>query len=321
MSSIIENSNINNDIDIDDNENNNIINENDTNSNSQYYHRCGRMLPINNISNLNDLQQLCHMICNNILQHPNDIKYQQLKLSNKLIQTRLLTRKGGIEFLHAIGFEIQTHDFQKVLVLKNNENNYIDNIRNGLIWLDETIHTCVKMAQSHHKQNDSDKSCAECIIQVKISKGLNVTGGFMANDKLDSVLQFVKCFFKIEKNNNVCLRLPHMNKAYDDDCMIKTLEELELYPRSILIASTLSDEQVAEKMIQVKQNANEDIKRNIANAEQIRREKIKKNENDSNHKKNLLLAFNDDRKDYKERRHILSKTLTEENESNEKSGV
>jgi hypothetical protein len=261
-----------------------------------YYKRCGRMLPVNSFTDLYDLHQLCHTICNNILQHPHDMKYQQLKLSNKSIQTRLLTRHGGLDFLHAIGFEIQTHDFQKVLVLRNNEN-----IQYGLMWLDETVNTCIDMAQCNRSQSsNSDKPCAECILQILISNTLTVIGGFMYEDNLESVVDFVKCFFKKE-DPLVCLRLPNRSKAYEKECMMKTLEELELCPRSVLIASTLTDEQLADRMQQVKQKGDEDIKTNIANAVHMRQQQLKKKEKDDEYKQNLLLEFQDDRKNFKER--------------------
>lgn len=261
-----------------------------------FYLRSGCMLSVNTMADLNDLHQLCHTICDNILNNPHDAKYQQIKLSNKSIQTRLLTKNGGLDFLYAIGFEVQIHDFQKVLVLNTKNDDYFENIQYGLIWLDETINTCINMA---HK-DQHDKPCAEYIIQIQC-KGLTVTGGFLSKDKLENVVDFVKCFYEISKTPIIYLRSPHRSKAYEEECMIKSLEELELGPRSILIASSLTDEQVSIRMNKVKQEVNGDTKTNIANAEQVRLQKLRKNEKDNEHKNNLLMQFQEDRNDFKER--------------------
>ena len=265
-----------------------------------YYHRCGRMLPTNTLKDLQDLQVLCHTICSNIISNPNEIKYQQLKISNKLLQTRLMPRKGGIEFLLAIGFETRTIDFQKVLVLRSDESDCIVNIKDGLAWLDETINTCITMSQSH-QNHQSDRPCAGCVIQIRLSTGVSVTGGFAPNDTLHSVLEFVRCFYMMDKVDNICLRLPHVTKAFDTNNISKTLQDLDLCPRSILIASTLTDSQLVEQMKEIKQKTNDQVQKNVVNADILKREKLKKVENDKNHKQQLLQLFNDDRNDFKER--------------------
>ena len=300
MSSMLQYSDDNN-VDVN---NNDDVNENvdiSVKDRSQiYYHRCGRMLPTNSLNDLKDLQGLCHTICSNIITNPHEIKYQQLKISNKLLQTRLMPRKGGIEFLLAIGFEIRTIDFQKVLVLRSDESDYIANINDGLAWLDETINTCIAMSQSH-QSHQSDRPCAGCVIQIRLSTGVSVTGGFEPNDTLKSVLEFVQCFYMMDKVGSICLRLPHVTKAFDSDSIDKTLQALDLCPRSILIASTLTDSQLVLQMKEVKQRTNDQVQRNVVNADILKREKLKKVEKDKNHKQQLLQLFNDDRNDFKER--------------------
>lgn len=267
----------------------------------RYYHRCGRMLCTNSVTSLIDLQELCHTICNNIIQNPKEVKYQHLKLSNKLLQTRLIPRKGGLEFLLALNFEYQTHDFQKFLVLRGNETEDIDNIKSGLKWLDETTSTCIEMSKSHINQSDQNRPCAQCIIQIRISKGLTITGGFSTEDKLESVLEFVRCYYMSDKIDAISLSLPHATKSFDIENMEKTLKDLDLSPRSILIASTLSDVQRVEQMQEVKQKTNNEIKKNVVNADVLKREKMKKVEQDKEQKKHIIASFTEDRKDIKDR--------------------
>jgi hypothetical protein len=54
-------------------------------------------------------------------------------------------------------------------------------------------------------------------------------------------------------------------------------------------------------MKEVKQRTNDQVQRNVVNADILKREKLKKVEKDKNHKQQLLQLFNDDRNDFKER--------------------
>jgi hypothetical protein len=156
------------------------------------------------------------------------------------------------------------------------------------------------MSQSH--QNPQfDRPCAGCVIQIRLSTGVSVTGGFSPDDTLHRVLEFVQCFYMMDKVGSICLRLPHVTKAFDSDSIDKTLQVLDLCPRSILIASTLTDSQLVDQMKEVKQRTNDQVQKNVANTDVLKKEKLKKVEKDKNHKQQLLQLFNDDRADYKER--------------------
>jgi hypothetical protein len=131
---------------------------------------------------------------------------------------------------------------------------------------------------------------------------LSVTGGFSSDDTLQSVLEFVKCYYAVDRTETICLRLPHLTKAFGNEEMLRNLKELDLVPRSILIASTLTDGQLVEQMKEVKYKTSEEVRKNVVNADIIKREKMKKVEMDKDQKKKMLQAFNDDRDDFKERR-------------------
>ena len=77
-------------------------------------------------------------------------------------------------------------------------------------------------------------------------------GGFMRNDTLVDVLTFVQCFYNREKAAGIVLHLP--NSASEDlnnDYLTYTLEELNLYPRALLISSSLDSNDRRVKLNEV----------------------------------------------------------------------
>lgn len=74
----------------------------------------------------------------------------------------------------------------------------------------------------------------------------------MRNDTLLDVLSFVKCFYNGEKAPDIVLHLP--NSASEDltcNRLTATLEELNLYPRALLISSSLDSNDRREKLHEV----------------------------------------------------------------------
>lgn len=52
----------------------------------------------------NDAENALLTVCQNILSHPNDKKYREVRLDHPIITTKLLPAHGGIECLFDIGF-------------------------------------------------------------------------------------------------------------------------------------------------------------------------------------------------------------------------
>jgi hypothetical protein len=69
------------------------------------WEKCARMLTLNSLVTLGDFQKVADMILGNICQHPGEMKYRTLKLSNKTIDSRVLPVKGGLQYFLACGFE------------------------------------------------------------------------------------------------------------------------------------------------------------------------------------------------------------------------
>lgn len=225
------------------------------------FHRSARSLPLNSVDDLLNLQELLLKLCQNIIDNPIEIKFHSIKLSNKSIQNRLINRKGGIEFLAAIGFISITKDGEKYLSLYENNGGNVDNtinikkIEDGVIWLNETVETCLLMSNitANSKNLAQSKNvitpCAECIIQIRLSTGQSVIGGFMREDKVIDVLSFAQTFFKADRANEVVLR--HTHNSTEINSFDVTLDKASLFPRAILIATTQSKEIRITKVQQV----------------------------------------------------------------------
>lgn len=117
---------------------------------SSGWEKCARAISLNTRAEIFDLLNLLQTICLNIISHPEDSKYRIIKLNNATIQSRLLGRQGGEEFLSAIGFKTVVVDTIRTLQLD------IDNavspsklvdIDESLSWLSSTVDTCIKGAE------------------------------------------------------------------------------------------------------------------------------------------------------------------------------
>jgi hypothetical protein len=247
------------------------------------------MLGLNSPDGLQDCQQLLQKLIENIKNDPTNDKFHKIKLSNSAIQSRIvgrsgnnrnslifihsfisnilthsLTHSGCLEFLGAIGFKSKEIDHEKYLCVDIGAPESLQRLELGLDWLQSTVATCLSVATAGRD------TCMECVIQITLVSGIRVTGdslyllayylnhlltksgGFMRNDTLLDVLSFVKCFYNSEKAADIVLHLP--NSASEDltcNRLTATLEELNLYPRALLISSSLDSNDRREKLHEV----------------------------------------------------------------------
>lgn len=66
-------------------------------------------------ADLDDFCELIETIITNIVEHPNEQKFKELKLNKGPIQKRIVSRPGGLEFMYAVGFETISQDDIKLL--------------------------------------------------------------------------------------------------------------------------------------------------------------------------------------------------------------
>lgn len=92
--------------------------KNEGSANDFLWVKCARMLALNSPTELDELEDTLNKIVKNISENPSEAKYRELKTTNKTISSKVLSRKGGVEFLMAVGFFPVTRGDQKLLVLE-----------------------------------------------------------------------------------------------------------------------------------------------------------------------------------------------------------
>lgn len=122
---------------------------------SSLWEKCARTLSLNTTADLLDLLDLLQTLCQNIISNQEESKFRTIKLSNKTIQNRLINRKGGLEFLAAVGFLTKIVDGNKILQLdidesEDNQHVYLD-IEDSLAWLNSTADTCIQMSDTNNR--------------------------------------------------------------------------------------------------------------------------------------------------------------------------
>ena len=118
------------------------------------WEKCARTLSLNTRDDLIDLVKLLETLCRNIVVNPAEPKVRSIKLNNKTLEKRLLGRKGGIEFLTAIGFKTVVVDAVKTMEYPCDEYSAfisaprLNAIDDGLSWLAYTSDCCIGMADA-----------------------------------------------------------------------------------------------------------------------------------------------------------------------------
>ena len=96
------------------------------------WERCARLLMLCSHVELDTLYTTMHTIVSNIQLHPNEMKYKELKQSNKTLRSKVLDLHGGLELLLCMGFTMDVHDDVKVYRYHFHETRQLSS---GLEWL------------------------------------------------------------------------------------------------------------------------------------------------------------------------------------------
>jgi hypothetical protein len=169
------------------------------------WEKCARLLLLNSLLDIDEMKTTLELILKNIINNIEDKKYRSIKSSNKVVNRKILSKNGGLEFLLAVGFQIQNDETgAKILVLPTQDDNIheISLIQVALDWLCCTAASCVAIGQQRQKLvYDENKStvCCDCIIQIRLPTGTIVSGGFMSGDTLRDVLHFASCYFQTNR--------------------------------------------------------------------------------------------------------------------------
>lgn len=266
------------------------------------WEKCARLLPLNSITELLDLQEILIKIVENIIKDPSEIKYRELKCSNKTMQTRVLNRKGGCEFLTALGFTLVVRLDQKMFLLEpTDEEDLVSFLLEGISWLTETVHVFIERAQKRSVgENDQ---CAECILQLRLPTGQSVQGGFHKNEKMSEVLGYACCYFLEDRRSDILLRLPDSTSVpIEGETLERTLEELGLYPKAVLVISLQTNTKRAVTMDSTAVSVKAQVALQTEKAKKARAARLAEVEALKRERERVIQSFKDDRSDQKERK-------------------
>jgi len=225
----------------------------------QMWEKCARLFLLNTPRELDELENYTEMILTNILNNPIELKYRKIKLSNKFIHSHIASKAGGIEFFTTLGFIKRTEDDEKILQLEKltsivDQNQEIHRIQTAMKWLNNTILTCKNAWQlkitneevivdKKMSKDVEDIPCCECVISIRLPIGTTVLGGFMKGDKLLDIRNYARSYFTMEKMEEVQICQPHDSRAIiDEKELAMTLNDAELYPRAMIIATCFTKE-------------------------------------------------------------------------------
>jgi len=249
--------------------------------------KCSHLFLLWTPNELDDFTSIATTLLTNILNNPYVQKYKEIKLQNSTVQSRIVSRNGGIDFLYAAGFESVNREDTKMLVFQDH---YIPTLESTIEWLRVTVDMC-KSAQPNPVM-----PCAVCEVQIRFPNGATVRGGFFGESHIEEVLFFARVFFVEEKRSCVTLHLPHSADVVDP---MRTLESYGLAPRGTLIASTLSAQERVSTFCQNQQVATSKAVQCRDVEKKARVERLAKRAALENDKRNVLRAFKEDRERHK----------------------
>jgi hypothetical protein len=93
---------------------------------------CARQIMLWNSHQLDEFFRVISTIVQNIVDHPEEGKYRELKCENKTIHSKLLAREGGLDILHVFGFVDKTSHGVKLLVFDSED---VSTLSENLNWL------------------------------------------------------------------------------------------------------------------------------------------------------------------------------------------
>ena len=164
-------------------------------SNRRIWEQCVRLLLLNPIAEANSLCEVLHQVFTAIVENPQDNKYKILKFSNKHVQNKILSRRGGLEILIATGFEnVSDSAGNRCFVLQGCD---LDEMIATLIatreWLQDTLLSLVTIASRTGRAEN--EPCCDIVVQIKLPTGKLVQGGFLRDDLLEDVRSYASSYF------------------------------------------------------------------------------------------------------------------------------
>ena len=194
-----------------------------------------RMFPLNTDHQCRILFNLLKKIIHNILTNPTEPKYRTVKLSNKIIQQKVVAIHGGIEFLQSMQFRRVTERREQLLFMSEVDVSWLET---GLATLDSLTLTPPPTKASSSASPPTIG--AECILHIVLPTGHTLRAGFMRSECIQDIYNFVD-YSRTDGKRNRGAATFVLSMAYPPQDLIgpewlqKTIQEAGLAPRAKLM--------------------------------------------------------------------------------------
>lgn len=253
--------------------------------------RFARSLPCNPPEVVRVMTEVATKVIDNILSDPEKVAFRDLREANKSVQTKLLAPHGGRELMHLLGFEKISQHGENVYFMSEVDPNYLTEARG---WLHMQATAAMGMPKA---QEPGATVCADCIIQIKLTSGQTLEGGFFKSETVKDIYDFVRASVVNSEEELLLRTVGHGSLTRDKQGL--TLERADLYPRAILsVVKTsidtvaLSDEEIME---QARRKAKQEERDAAAQLRKIKEAHLKSNEAKEAEKALIVARFKEDR--------------------------
>ena len=197
-----------------------------------------RMFSLNTAQQCTTLFTILRKILNNVLTAPDDVKYRTIKLSNKIIDAKIVNIHGGLEFLRSMKFHRATLQREQLLIM-HDEQLDVSWLEVGLATLDSVDLSTPNTSSTSSSSASAGTVLAECILHIVLPTGHTLRAGFANNESIKDVYTFVD-YARTDGKRNQGMDSFTLCTSYPQQELVgawhsKTLQEAGLTPRSKLI--------------------------------------------------------------------------------------
>eukprot|EP00611_Tribonema_gayanum_P009200 TRINITY_DN18960_c0_g1_i1.p2 TRINITY_DN18960_c0_g1~~TRINITY_DN18960_c0_g1_i1.p2 ORF type:complete len:312 (+),score=130.89 TRINITY_DN18960_c0_g1_i1:58-936(+) len=251
--------------------------------------RVGRHIPCNAPEAVKVFLDAATKMLDNIIKAPEEPKYRELRAANAAVSAKLLHPHGGKEFLHLLGFEKIFKHGEAVYFMTEVDLEYLAQAKQ---WLQQQAAAATAMAPA---AVPGAQACAECVIQVRLTSGQTLEGGFYAHETVRAVYDFVRSSV-VNAEEALLLRAPG-HHSFTADKLDMTLQDAGLAPRAVLqvVKSGPEEGSAAEAMDEARRRARQQEREAHEQLRMIKETKMKEQVARDAEKARILSEFKHDR--------------------------
>ena len=263
-----------------------------------------RMFTLNTTTECRVMFSILRKVVSNIISHPDDSKFRTVKLSNKTVQQKIVSIHGGIEFLLSMKFRRATEKREQLLRISESD---VD-----VAWLELGLSTLDSITLSSSSSSTSSSTpqsiLASCSLHIVLPTGHTLRAGFMLDETVDDVYNFVDYCRTDGKRQNgdesFVLSTSYPVCDLVGELRQQTIRQAGLAPRSKLLIKKgkrpdapgafqdkPEDRRAIEEAEEMERDRRAEQERNVLQKKRLERVAVKKE------RERAIQSFQDDRKE------------------------